>query len=209
MIGLTYEEFLALEPCDPAETRVVELLGGVEKWRGVSVTAAEARVAGCTLFDLLWVVSEVAQQRPDIERRLRLLLADYAAHVLHFYEEKGKSNAPRLAITATRQFARGEINDVVLAGCSALVFEAATTAFYATGAANYAAHAAYYAVRVVAREAAAYAAEAAVPDAEAAYPTLEAAANSRDAEQAWQFDRLIARLSDDEPEDWPLPARAS
>lgn len=28
------------------------------------------------------------------------------------------------------------------------------------------------------------------------------------AEQAWQFDRLIERLSDSEPEDWPLPARA-
>ena len=34
----------------------------------------------------------------------------------------------------------------------------------------------------------------------------DAAADS-DAEDAWQFDRLILWLSDDEPEDWPLPPR--
>lgn len=27
------------------------------------------------------------------------------------------------------------------------------------------------------------------------------------AEAAWQFDRLVAWLSAEEPEDWPLPAR--
>lgn len=30
-----------------------------------------------------------------------------------------------------------------------------------------------------------------------------------DAEEQWQFDRLIAWLSDDEPADWQLPERAS
>jgi len=29
---------------------------------------------------------------------------------------------------------------------------------------------------------------------------------ARAAEEAWQFDRFVARMSDDEPEDWPLPS---
>ena len=212
MIGLTYEEFLALKPCDPAATRVVELLGGAEKWSGVSVTAAEARAAGCTLSDLLWAFYGVARRRPDIERRLRLLLADYAAHVLHIYEEKEKSDAPRLAITAARQFARGEINDAALEGYR----DAAHTAAEAESAAAF---------NLTGRRAAANAARAAA-DADADYTAdhaldavmragavgadrVAAAYAAADAERAWQVDRLLQRLSDDEPEDWPLPARAS
>ena len=41
--------------------------------------------------------------------------------------------------------------------------------------------------------------------AEAAW-TAEAAEAAEAAERDWQFDRLIARMSDDEPQDWPLPA---
>ena len=33
-------------------------------------------------------------------------------------------------------------------------------------------------------------------------------AAARTAEEAWQFDRLVERLSADEPDDWPLPDRA-
>ena len=39
----------------------------------------------------------------------------------------------------------------------------------------------------------------------AAWAAAGAAAGA--AEEAWQFDRLIARLGDPEPDDWPLPER--
>ena len=43
---------------------------------------------------------------------------------------------------------------------------------------------------------------------DAAWDAVRAAAKDAAwaAEESWQFDRLIARLSADEPEDWPLPA---
>src|SRR3546814_9974895 len=51
----------------------------------------------------------------DVERRLRLWLADCAARVLHIYEKTEASAAPREAIIAARRFARGEIDAAALA----------------------------------------------------------------------------------------------
>lgn len=122
------------------------------------ITAAQAKEAGCTLTDLVWAASALARRDKDVERRLRLWMADCAARVLHIYERAETSEAPRNAIIAARQFARGEIDG-------------------AAGAA--AGDAALGAARVAAR----------------------------DAEEAWQLDRLVAWMSDVEPADWPLPAR--
>ena len=64
-------------------------------------------------------------------------------------------------------------------------------------------------INAAARDAATAAASAAATDAalaaarHAAWAAASAAA--RDAEETWQFDRLIAWLSDNEPDDWPLP----
>ena len=55
------------------------------------------------------------------------------------------------------------------------------------------------------RDAARAAAWDAARDAAGAAAWDAARAAAWDAEETWQFDRLIARLSDDEPEDWPLP----
>lgn len=152
-IGLTYDEVRNLDPCSSSFTRVSKLLGGETAWNGNKIDAAKAREAGCTFDDIVWAASALARENPDVERRLRLWMADCAARVLHIYEKTESSPAPRNAIVAARQFARGEID------------------------------AAAWAAAWAAARAAAWAAE-----------------------EAWQFDRLIAWLSDDEPQDWPLPA---
>lgn len=157
--ALTYDEVKAMHPCDNSFRRVSKLLGGKDGWNGNQISAADARAAGCSFDDIVWIASAVAGKDADVERRLRLWMADCAARVLHIYEKPGTSEAPRNAIIAARQFARGEIDNA-------------------------------------ARAAAWVAAWAAASDA------------ARAAEEVWQFDRLIARLSDDEPEDVPLPKRS-
>ena len=170
-IGLTYAGLKELQPCADSQKRVARLLGGAKAWNGRTVTAADARQAGCTFDDLVWAASAVARSNPDVERRLRLWIADCAARVLHIYEKTGDSPAPRAAIVASRQFARGEIRFAA--------WDAAWDAARAAGDAGAAAGAAAWA----------------------------AGAAARAAEETWQFDRLIARLSDIEPEDWPLPEK--
>ncbi len=124
-------------------------------------TAAQAREAGVSFDHIVWAASAFARRDDDVERRLRLWLADCAAHVLHIYEKTETGDAPRKAIVAARQYARGEIDSA------------------AEGAAWAAARAAAW----------------------------DAVGAARDAEKAWQFDRLIAWFSDEEPADWPLPIR--
>ena len=145
-LALTYDEVSALDPCSDNFRKAVKCLGGKAKWNGNKINAATAREAGFTFDMMIWLVSSVSRKDADVERRLRLWLADCAAHVLHIYEKTETSEAPRNAIVATRQFARGEID-------------------------------------AAARDAA------------------------WDAEEEWQYDRLVLRLSENEPEDWPLPAR--
>ena len=188
-IALTYDEVKALDPCKDDFPRVVKLLGGKTGWNGHKIDAAAARRAGCTLDDIVWVASKLACKDAGIERRLRLWRADCAAHVLHLYERTGKSEAPRNAIIAARQFARGEIDeDERTSACAAA---GAATWGVAQNAAWGAACAASWVALGPAQNTAKYA--------------QNAAGSACDAEETWQFDRLIAWLSDDEPEDWPLP----
>ena len=149
MIKVTYTEVKALHPCESGLQSAVKLLGGLKTWNAKPTSFADLRAAGVPPDDLVWLASAMAQKNQDVERRLRLWTADCAARVLHIYEKTGKSPAPRAAIVAARQFARGEISDVARAAA----FDVA-----------------------------------------------------RAAEEAWQFDRFVARMSDDEPEDWPLPS---
>lgn len=198
-IGLTFDEVRNLDPCSGSFKRVSRLLGGKTGWNGNRIDAAKAREAGCTFDDIVWVASALARENPDVERRLRLWMADCAARVLHIYEKTESSPAPRNAIVAARQFARGEIDD-------------AAGAAGAARAAGDAARAAWAAARAAGAAGAAWAAWAAAGDAAGAAAGAARAARdaagdaARAAEEAWQFDRLIAWLSDDEPQDWPLPA---
>jgi hypothetical protein len=100
---LTYAELKALNPCS-------EALARFSAWSG-TMDAAAARKAGATFDDIVWVAVAIARTSPDVERRLRLWMADCATHVLHLYERYCPSdNRPRTAIIAARQFARGEIS---------------------------------------------------------------------------------------------------
>ena len=202
-IALTYDEVKALDPCEGEFPRVVKLLGGKTGWNGHKIDAATARKAGCTFDDIMWVASLMARKDADIDRRLRLWIADCAAHVLHIYERTGKSEAPRNAIIAARQFARGEIDEDARDAAWAAARAARAAAWDAARDARAAARDARDAAWAAARAAAWAAARA------AAWAARDAARDAAgDAEQEWQFDRLIAWLSDDEPEDWPLPERA-
>ena len=82
MSGLTHEELRNLNPCPESMIRVTKLMGGAEKWNGRKISAYEARTAGATFSDIVWAASAVAQNDKDVERRMRLWLADCAAQVL-------------------------------------------------------------------------------------------------------------------------------
>jgi hypothetical protein len=225
---LTYTELRALKPCSESLTRIARLMGGASKWNGKKITAKQARKAGATLEDIAWAASAIAQSNPDIERRLRLWLADCAAHVLYIYEKESDDNRPRNAITITRQFARGKIDGTAWAAARAAARAAASAAAWdaAQAAASDAAWAAAWAAARAAagdaaRDAAGAAAGAAASDAawaaasDAAWDAAGAAAGAaawaaaRAAEQEWQFDRLILWLGANEPEDHPLPERGT
>jgi len=115
MIKVTYTEVKALHPCESGLQFAVKLLGGLKTWNAKPTSFADLRAAGVPPDDLVWLASAMAQKNQDVERRLRLWTADCAARVLHIYEKTGKSPAPRAAIVAARQFARGEISDVARA----------------------------------------------------------------------------------------------
>ena len=210
--SLTLPQIEKFNPCNDDFTRVQDLLA---KHKGKRITASMARKAGCTFDDIIWVASAVAHDDPDIERRLRLFMADCAARVLHYFEKEHPNDSrPRNAIIAAREYARGEID-------KAAAWDAAWAAWDARAAARdaawdaWGAWAAWAAARAAAwaawgawaawdaARAAAWAARDAARDA-----AWDAWGAAWEAEQEWQFDRLIARLSVKEPEDWPLRTRS-
>ena len=203
--ALTYSDVKALSPCSDSFRRVSKLLGGETGWNGNQIDAEAARKAGCTFDDIVWIASALARKDADVERRLRLWMADCAARVLHIHEKTETSDAPRNAIIAARQFARGEIDPAARAAARDAAWVAARAA--ARAAARDAAWAAARAPAWAAARAAAWAAARAAQA--AAWAAAWAAARAAwVAEEQWQFDRLIAWLSDNEPNDWPLPDRA-
>ena len=200
-IGITYAELKALRPCEDRLRASARRFGGARKWGSRKITAAEAVAAGVTLDDLVWVTSALARRDAELERRLRLWMADCAARVLCIYESKAPHDTrPRDAIVAARRFARGEIGVAARAAARAAAWVAARAAAgAAAGAAAAAGDAARDAAAAgdAARDAAGVAARAAAGDA------------AGDAEEQWQLQRLVAWLSDDEPDDWPLDPPAA
>ena len=196
--ALSYTELKALDPCTDSLRRVAKLMGGAAKWNGKRVNAADARKAGATFDDIVWAASAIARTNTDVDRRLRLWLADCAARVLHIYErEYPADDRVRNTIVASRQFARGEIGAAAWDAAGAAARDAAWNA--ARTAAGAAARAA---AGTAARAAAGTAAWAAAWD--AAWDAAGTAAGA--AEGAWQFDRLIEWLGDKEPDDYALPS---
>ena len=201
--ALTYHELKALEPCKDDFARVTKLMGGAKKWGGKKISAARARKAGASFNDIVWAASVMAKKNKDVERRIRLWLADCAARVLHMYEANTKADyRPRDAIIASRAFARGEAST---AAWSAARDAARSAAWEAARSATWeAAWAAAWSAAWAAAWAAAWEAAREVARS-AAWEAAWAAAWS--AEESWQFDRLIEWLSDKEPNDWPLPKK--
>jgi len=199
---ITLAQLSNLKPCGESLKAAEKVLPKRRR-----ITAAMARDAGFSQSDIIWVLSRLARQDKDVDRRLRLWMADCAARVLHIYEKTGSSISPRDAITAARQYARGEIKAAAGAAARAAAGAAAgaaarAAAWDAAGAAAGAAAraAAWDAAGAAAWDAARAAARAAAWDAAGA----AAGAAARAAEEAWQLERLIFRMSDDEPDDWPL-----
>jgi len=195
-----------LQEFDPCEERLNRIKAKLPQ--KIGITAARAAKAGASFDDLVWVASVMARTDKDIERRLRLWVADCAARVLHIYEKDGTSKAPRDSIVAARQYAREEIGAAARDAARAAAWDAAWAAAWdaARAAARDAARAA---ARAAAWDAARAAAWAAAWDAarDAAWDAARDAARAAawDDEEEWQLKRLLAWFSDKEPEDWPLP----
>lgn len=233
MIGLSYNELRKMHPCEDALRRVAKLMGGAKKWGSVKIDAATARARGATFDDILWVAARLAPHNPDVKRRLLLWMADCTARVLAQYERQFPGDdRVRACIVAARAYARGEIAYATYAAyaarsaaCGAAYVvhpvwgvtrsaaeSAARSAARSVACAAYVAeadHTACFASWSVAVSAA-YTARSAVRSAVyAAGGSCDAAWNAADAayiaETDWQFARLIARLSGEEPDDWPLP----
>ena len=132
MIGLTYKELKALKPCPEQAKAVTKLLGGAKTWNGKKISAREAVKAGVSYSDLVWAASTQARNDKDVERRLRLWLADCAAHVLHIYEKDYPDDRrPRDAIVAGRAYARGETTDAARTAALVAARGAASAAAWA------------------------------------------------------------------------------
>ena len=199
--GLTLAAVRKLGPCDDRMSDLAPLLEGFGRRK---ITAAQAVEAGVSFDDLVWIASAAARHDKDIERRLRLWMADCAARVLHIYEKQVPDDPRvRTAIETARQYARGEVDAAARAAAGDAARAAARDA---AGAAAWdaAGAAAWDAAWAAARDAAGAAAWDAAGD--AAWDAAWAAAwdAARAAEEKWQLDRLVARLSNPEPADWPL-----
>jgi len=231
--GLTYPQLKALSPCEKEFKAVSKALGGARKWNGNLVTADMARDAGVSFENIVWVASRVAGTDKEVARRVRHFGADCAAHVLYIFEDKyPKDDRPRKAIQAARDYADGKIDDAAgdaagdaarlaarLAAWDAAGGAAAAARLAAGDAAAAAGDAAGDAARLAAWDAAGVAARLAAGGAAGvaawvaarlaagAAARLAAGAAAGDAEHAWQFDRLIAWLSDDAPEPFPVPEK--
>jgi hypothetical protein len=196
---LTLTQVKRLQPCRHSLKRIARFLGDVP------LTASEARAAGAKLDDVAWAAAAVASIDKDVRRRRCLWMADCAVRMLPLFErEQPTDQRPRRAIEAARAYARAEIGEAALSAAGADGYDGWDAA--ARDAARYAALAA-------ARTAAARDAAWATGDWSAAWAAADwwAAAewdSASNAEAAWQFDRLVERLSDPEPEDWPLPPMA-
>jgi hypothetical protein len=216
--SLTYRQVQALSPCEEDFARVAALMGGEDKWGDTPITASQARELGVTFDDILWVATNRSLTDTDVDRRLLFWKADCAARVLHLFERECPADArPRTAIVANRAYARGEISAAAYAAARHEAWEAAAGDAAVRAAAVRAAAVSAASVRAAAVSAAARGAARAAAWA-TADATADAAADAAaaagaddaawDAEEAWQFDRLIARLSDPEPEDIALPELA-
>ena len=189
---ITIHQILAWRPCNMAPGEkysrdgLRSLFGGRD-----SITPLEVCDLPISAVDRLWVLLHVEVLG---EKTLRLLAADFAEHVLPFYESKYPGDLrPRKAIEAARAFARGEIDREALRKAHDAVIAATNDA----DAATYAATATCSAADTYAANGTADAGAAAY----AAYATY-AANDATDAERKWQIARVRGLLDGSIPSEW-------
>ncbi|MEL6569372.1 MAG: putative immunity protein, partial [Pseudomonadota bacterium] len=121
-LAITLKDLESLSPCSDRMDVVRDLI----KWNGKPVSAKDARDAGVSFDDLIWVASAVAKTDKAVERRLRHWMADCAARVLHIFEkERPEDPRVRNCIQAARDYADGKITDAARAAARAAAWDAA------------------------------------------------------------------------------------
>ena len=126
--AITLAAVRKFNPCTESYNRISAILPKRGK-----ITAQQARDAGCTLDDIVWIASALARNDKEVDRRVRHWLADCSAHVLHIYEKDYPNDArPRDAIQAGRDFADGLIRAAAWAAAWDAARDAARDAAWGT-----------------------------------------------------------------------------
>ncbi len=193
-LSITIARLNQFEPCEDSGDRVIAALRQFNPDEGYAYSAADAREAGCTYEDIIWIASAVAMENEAVARRLTGFLNDNAKRVLHIFEEAAPDD-PRVrkCIEATDAFLAGRID----AGKWERAARDARDAWDV-----WAARAAW-----TAWDAWAARATWAALDAWTAWDAWAAWTADREEFHAWQFDRLIEWLAPEAPEPLPMPGR--
>ena len=181
-LALTIEAVKKHGPCSDDFNRVAKLLPKRRK-----ITAAQARKYGCSYNDIIWIANEIARNSDEIKRRLTAYLNDNAKAVLHIFERAAPDDSRvRDCIQATDDFLAGKISegDWREAAWAAWAARAARDAWTALD-------------------------EWDARDAWNAWDAGDAwyARAARAAFYAWQFDRLIYWLTEENPKPLPMPKK--
>lgn len=182
-LAISLGDLAGLAPCEEAARRVGVLLRAADPTGWRAFTAAEARAAGCTYEDIIWVAAEIARTDEAVARRLTGYLNDNAKRVLPLFEQRAPDDPRvRACIIATDDFLAGAISEAEWARAA----RAAWDAWAAWDARTARAARAAWAAR-----------------------TARAAWDARDRGSAdfgaWQFDRLIDWLAPEAPDPLPMP----
>jgi|GEM_PF-7065000 len=193
--ALTYDDVWNMYWPEDEFPRLVRKLGGKERWKSCPVSFLEMKLAG---VDPYAIVRIAGLYKGDARYQCARLLwkADCAARSLHIFQKTYPSESgPAEAIKAARAFARGAIGEST--------FRAAQTAAHATARRLSWNTAAWFAAMVATcSEPLVYAVIATGKTVAGVIQYQDNAVMAREAH--WQVERLIARMSDNEPEDWPL-----
>lgn len=193
--ALTYDDVKNMYWPEDEFDRIVRKLGGKRRWKSNPVGFSDMALAGVHPYD----ISRIAEcYKGDAGYRCRQLLwrADCAAHSLHIFLKAFPSEkSPVEAIKAARAFARGTIGPDA--------FRVAQNAAYTTRNCIPQDTAAWHAATAsTCSESSIYAVIATGNTVAGVVQYCDNAVFSKEAR--WQVDRLIARMSENEPEDWPL-----
>lgn len=125
MITTTFKLAKGDRACRESYMKFARHVGGIRKY-GEDTPIPLTDIADvCSLGDALWCL-RCTEQTEETKRLARLLAADYAEHVLLFFEEKyPDDDRPRKAIEVTRLYAKGLVDAAAWAAAGAAAMAAA------------------------------------------------------------------------------------